>query len=100
MITISLPIADRRTSPAFYRDGLGFEAIGELASDGVPEPLQFELADGARLVLIPTGASAGSRGTARPPRPAGASASSASTRRTTRRSTRSSPARRLRARRS
>ncbi len=55
MITISLPIADRRTSLAFYRDGLGFEAIGEPASDGVPEPLQFEIADGARLVLIPTG---------------------------------------------
>nr|WP_192841663.1 VOC family protein [Arthrobacter sp. ERGS1:01] len=29
--------------------------MGELAEDGVPEPLQFELNDGDRLMLIPTG---------------------------------------------
>ncbi|WP_106400175.1 VOC family protein [Actinocorallia populi] len=51
---VCLPIADRRTSFAFYRDGLGFEPVGEVADDGVPEPLQFALNDGVRLMLIPT----------------------------------------------
>jgi uncharacterized protein len=54
-VTISLPIADRPTSFAFYRDGLGLEPVGEPADDGIPEPLQFELAGGVRMVLIPTG---------------------------------------------
>jgi uncharacterized protein len=54
-VVVSLPIADRRTSFAFYRDGLGLEAIGEPAEDGVPEPLQFALSDGVRLMLVPTG---------------------------------------------
>jgi len=54
-IIISLPIADRRSSFAFYGEGLGFEPIGEPADDGVPEPLQFALADGANLMLVPTG---------------------------------------------
>lgn len=54
-VIVCLPIADRRTSFAFYRDGLGFEPVGEVADDGVPEPLQFALNDGIRLMLIPTG---------------------------------------------
>ena len=54
-VTFCLPIADRPTSFAFYGEGLGLEAIGELADDGVPEPLQFSLGHGARLMLIPTG---------------------------------------------
>ncbi len=53
-LSISLPIADRRTSHDFYA-ALGFEAFGELASDGLPEPLQFALGDGASLMLIPRG---------------------------------------------
>ena len=53
-LSISLPIADRRTSHDFYA-ALGFEAFGEIASDGLPEPLQFALGDGASLMLIPTG---------------------------------------------
>jgi uncharacterized protein len=53
-VIVSLPIADRRTSFAFYAEGLDFEAIGEVADDGVPEPLQFGLNDGVRLMLIPT----------------------------------------------
>jgi uncharacterized protein len=52
-IIISLPIADRRTSFRFYGAGLGFEAIGEPAGDGVPEPLQFALGEGVRLMLVP-----------------------------------------------
>ncbi len=52
-IVIALPIADRPTSHAFYRDGLGLTAFGELADDGVPEPLQFDLATGCRLMLVP-----------------------------------------------
>jgi predicted lactoylglutathione lyase len=54
-LVVSLPIADRPTSFRFYRDGLGLEPVGELADDGVPEPLQFELAAGVRLMLIPSG---------------------------------------------
>jgi hypothetical protein len=54
-VVVSLPIADRQTSFAFYRDGLGFEPVGEPAEDGVPEPLQFALNDGIRVMLVPTG---------------------------------------------
>ena len=54
MVTISLPIADRRTSHDFYA-ALGFEPFGEPADDGLPEPLQFSQADGASLMLIPRG---------------------------------------------
>jgi predicted lactoylglutathione lyase len=54
-VIVALPIADRQTSFTFYRDGLGFEPIGEVADDGVPEPLQFVLNDGVRLMLIPAG---------------------------------------------
>ncbi len=54
-LIVSLPIADRRDSFAFYRDGLGFEAVGAPADDGVPEPLQFVLNDGVRLMLVPRG---------------------------------------------
>jgi uncharacterized protein len=54
-LVISLPIADRPASFAFYRDGLGFEPVGEIADDGVPEPLQFAVNEGVRLMLIPTG---------------------------------------------
>jgi uncharacterized protein len=53
-VIVSLPTADRRTSFDFYSEGLGFDAIGEVADDGVPEPLQFVLNDGVRLMLIPT----------------------------------------------
>ena len=39
----------------FYRDGLGLEAFGPLADDGVPEPLQLRLASNVSLMMIPTG---------------------------------------------
>jgi predicted lactoylglutathione lyase len=54
-LVVSLPIADRRASYAFYRDGMGLDPVGELADDGVPEPLQFALNDGVRVMLIPAG---------------------------------------------
>jgi predicted lactoylglutathione lyase len=54
-VAVSLPIADRRTAHEFYRRLLGREAIGEPAADGVPEPLQFALNDGMRLLMAPTG---------------------------------------------
>jgi uncharacterized glyoxalase superfamily protein PhnB len=53
--TISLATADRSRALAFYRDGLGLEAFGPLADDGVPEPLQLRLASSVSLMLIPTG---------------------------------------------
>jgi predicted lactoylglutathione lyase len=52
---ISLPIADRPRAYAFYREALDLQAIGELADDGVPEPLLFVLNDQTRLMLVPTG---------------------------------------------
>ncbi|MFB9906000.1 VOC family protein [Allokutzneria oryzae] len=53
-VVVALPIEDRRRSFDFYR-ALGFEPLGEPAEDGVPEPLQFALNDGFRLMLVPTG---------------------------------------------
>jgi len=52
---ISLPIEDRPRSYAFYQEVFGFTPIGDLAEDGVPEPLQFALTEDVRLMLIPTG---------------------------------------------
>lgn len=54
-IIFCLPIADRPTSLAFYRDVLGLVPFGEVADDGVPEPLQLDLHEGVRLMLIPRG---------------------------------------------
>jgi uncharacterized protein len=54
-LLISLPVADRVRAHAFYRDGLGLDAIGEPADDGVPEPLMFVLNPTTRLMLVPTG---------------------------------------------
>ena len=54
-VVISLPIADRRASFEFYRHALGLDPIGEPAEDGVPEPLQFMLGQGVRLMLVPAG---------------------------------------------
>lgn len=53
--TITLPIADRKRSFAFYRETLGLEAVGEPAADGVPEPLQFRLDGNTMLMLVPSG---------------------------------------------
>jgi len=54
-VVVCLPITDRQASFAFYGDGLGFEPVGEPAEDGVPEPLQFTLNDGLRVMLVPAG---------------------------------------------
>ena len=54
-LLISLPTADRVRAHAFYQDALGLEAVGELADDGVPEPLVFVVNDATRLMFIPTG---------------------------------------------
>jgi uncharacterized protein len=54
-VIVSLPIADRQTSFVFHGEGLGLDAIGDPADDGVPEPLQFALDEGVHLMLIPTG---------------------------------------------
>ena len=54
-ITVALPVADRRTTFTFYAEGLGLGPFGELGEDGVPEPLQFTLNDGVRVMFIPSG---------------------------------------------
>ena len=52
--TISVATTDRRRALAFYQDGLGMEAFGPPADDGVPEPLQLRLGPNVSLMLIPT----------------------------------------------
>jgi predicted lactoylglutathione lyase len=51
--TVCLPIKDRRLAHAFYT-ALGFVSVGELGDDGLPEPLQFEISVGMRVMLIPS----------------------------------------------
>lgn len=52
--TVSLPTEDRVRSHTFYR-AIGLPTPGEPAEDGVPEPLVVSAADGAQVMLIPTG---------------------------------------------
>jgi predicted lactoylglutathione lyase len=54
-VVVALPIADRQESYRFYQEALGLTAVGELASDGLPEPLQFVVNEGLRLMLVPSG---------------------------------------------
>lgn len=51
--TVCLPIKNRKVSHAFYT-ALGFKTAGELGDDGLPEPLQFEISVGLRVMFIPT----------------------------------------------
>jgi uncharacterized protein len=51
---ISLPIEDRPRSFAFYQEALGLTPVGEPDEDGIPEPLQFKLAEDVTMMLIPT----------------------------------------------
>ena len=53
-IVVALPTEDRQRSFNFYVEALGLKPIGENAEDGLPEPLQFVLNEGVRLMLIPT----------------------------------------------
>ncbi|SDE55490.1 VOC family protein [Auraticoccus monumenti] len=54
-VVIALPTADRSAAHTFYGAGLGLPTPGPLADDGVPEPLEVELTEGCRLMLVPTG---------------------------------------------
>jgi predicted lactoylglutathione lyase len=53
-IVIGLPTADRSRAHAFAQ-GLGLETPGELADDGVPEPLRVQLNDRTSVMYVPTG---------------------------------------------
>ncbi len=53
-VVIALPTADRSRAFEFTR-ALGLETPGELAEDGVPEPLRVQLNDDAALMYVPTG---------------------------------------------
>jgi catechol 2,3-dioxygenase-like lactoylglutathione lyase family enzyme len=55
VIVVSLPVADRSRSSTFYRAFLGQVPPGEPVDDGGPEPLQFLVNDGLRLMLVPRG---------------------------------------------
>src|SRR4029450_13145908 len=51
---IALPTADRSRAYAFAQ-ALGLETPGELAEDGVPEPLRVQLNEQASVMYVPTG---------------------------------------------
>jgi uncharacterized protein len=53
-MVIALPTADRSRAYAFARV-LGLETPGELAEDGVPEPLRVQLNERASVMYVPTG---------------------------------------------
>jgi len=52
---VSLPVAERPRSSAFYRAFLDRVPPGEPQDDGEPEPLEFVLDDELRLMLVPRG---------------------------------------------
>lgn len=54
-IIVTLPIADRPISSAFYRGFLQQDPAGDPQDDGEPEPLLFVLNEHTRLMLVPTG---------------------------------------------
>jgi predicted lactoylglutathione lyase len=54
-VAIALPIRDRTSSHEFFRAVFGIAAAGEPGSDGIPEPLEFRLNHGLRVVLVPVG---------------------------------------------
>jgi len=53
-LVIALPTADRSRAYAFAR-ALGLGTPGELAEDGVPEPLRVELNEQASVMYVPVG---------------------------------------------
>lgn len=53
-VTLALPTTDRRAAYDFHR-ALGHDTPGDLAEDGVPEPLRVALNTGAEVMYIPTG---------------------------------------------
>jgi hypothetical protein len=53
-MVIALPTEDRQRAHRFAR-AMGFDTPGELAEDGVPEPLRLVLNDRASVMYIPTG---------------------------------------------
>jgi hypothetical protein len=53
-VVLALPTADRARAYAFAQ-ALGLETPGELADDGVPEPLRLVLNERAGVMYIPTG---------------------------------------------
>ena len=54
MVVVSLPIEDRRRAHEFYASTFRVKAIGQAASDGIAEPLRFDI-HGTSILLIPTG---------------------------------------------
>ena len=54
-LVICLPIQDRRRAYEFFTEGMGFLAVGPIAEDGLPEPLQLHVSANVRIMLVPTG---------------------------------------------
>lgn len=54
-VYVALTISSRAKSFRFFQDVLGLKPVGELADDGIPEPLTFVLNAGVHVMLIPRG---------------------------------------------
>ena len=53
-LVVALPTDDRTRAHAFARE-LGFDTPGELAEDGVPEPLRVVVNERASVMYVPMG---------------------------------------------
>jgi predicted lactoylglutathione lyase len=51
--TLCLPTKNRKAAHAFY-SALGFATVGKPEADGLPEPLQFQISGGLRVMLVPS----------------------------------------------
>ncbi len=54
-ILISVPTKDLKRAYSFYKDGLGLSLSFPKSDGSMPEPVQFDLTTGARLMVVPTG---------------------------------------------
>jgi hypothetical protein len=52
-IIISIPTDDLQQAYEFYLKGLGFKLAREMPDGSRPEPVVFQIADGAQMMLVP-----------------------------------------------
>ncbi len=53
-VTVALPTGDLRRAFEFYRDGIGLRLAVPTDGDQMPEPVEFTLNAGTRLMIVPT----------------------------------------------
>lgn len=52
-VTLAVPTDDLTAAAAFYRDGLGLPLADDPGDGTLPEPVEFNLAAGSKLMLVP-----------------------------------------------